>query len=290
MRFYISDCHTDFLTQIKNKNERENFIKNISRQGVKFLCCAVFTTNTSFDINDIKNFNIELKHLSNKYKINLVLTIEDIGFIKNIHDFYDLISLSPFAVTLTWNNKNQFAGGANTNYGITKLGKKAISVLEENNILVDVAHLSKKAFFEFLKITKFPVFCSHSNIHALFSHNRNLTNQQINAIVNSSGFLGLTLYNKFIANFQIDAKDIANQFDYLIKNFGENNFGFGTDLYGIDFKHTPVNICEHSDLQKVANALLDMGYSNGVVEKIMYKNFLNYKTAVSPKQKINQKI
>ncbi len=276
MRFYLSDCHTDFLTEIKNKSDREIYVKETALSGVKIMCCAVFTTHNKIGLNEIKEFKKELNYLSKKYRIKLLLTIEDVNFVNNLHDLYELISLKPFSVTLTWNFKNKFAGGANTNFGLTKFGKKAIKIFEENNIFIDVAHLSKKAFNEFLSITKFPVFCSHANIENFKFHKRNLCNLQLKNLVNSNGFLGLTIYDKFISNTQISSTDIALQFDCLIKQFGENNFGFGTDLYGIDFKHTPVDISCYADLQKVANALLDFGYSTSVVEKIMYKNFFNF--------------
>ena len=67
----ISDSHTDFLTELKTKREREEYISSL--KNVKTLICAVFTTNKKFSMQDIENFKLELEILSRKYKINLLL-------------------------------------------------------------------------------------------------------------------------------------------------------------------------------------------------------------------------
>ena len=202
----ICDAHTDFLTEIKDKIERENYIKSISKiAGV--ISCAVFTSNSTICLNDVENFKLEIEDYNKKYHTKLLLSIEDLGFIKSKQELYDLIKLKPISVTLTWNGYNQFSGGAHTNKGLTKLGFKTIRILEENNILIDTAHLSRKAFYQFAKITTKPIYNSHSNINLLFRHKRNLTDKQLELIVKTDGFLGLTFYEKFLANNKIQLKD-----------------------------------------------------------------------------------
>lgn len=269
----ISDSHTDFLTSIERCEDRNKYIKNIKNFGVTTLSCAVFTTNKNFSIKDIKDYSNELNNLSQKYNINLLLSIEDMSFIKSEEELAELIDLKPISVTLTWNEANQFAGGANTNLGLTNLGRKYIKILENNNILVDTAHLSRKAFWEFYGITKFPIYNSHSNIYSLKHHQRNLTNKQIDAIVKTNGYMGLTLYNKFISNGKIISEDVAYQFDYLIKKYGCKNFGLGTDLYGIDIDNLPEDIKGYSEINNLFYYLGKYGYKNKIINYIAYKNF-----------------
>jgi len=271
----LCDAHTDFLTEIKNKNERENYIKNICKK-IKIISCAVFTTNSTLGVQDVENFKKELNYYNRKYKIKLLLSIEDLGFIKTENDLNKLIKLKPISVTLTWNEENQFAGGADSKKGLTKLGIKTIKLLENNNILIDTAHLSRKAFNQFCKITKKPIYNSHSNINVLNKHNRNLNNNQIKKIVNSGGFLGLTFYEKFISNKKIDCFDIALQFDYLIKKFGYKNFGLGTDLYGIKNENLPKDFKSYNDIKNLINELKKLHYSNKIINAIIYKNYTKF--------------
>lgn len=268
----ICDSHTDFLTEIENQEGREKYVKEI-RKNIKTISCAVFTTNSTISVQDVENFKLELEKYNKKFHTKLLLSIEDLGFIKTEKDLQKLIELKPFSVTLTWNKVNQFAGGTHTNKGLTKLGIKTIKILEENNILIDTAHLSRKSFNQFCKITNKPIYNSHSNIFALHKHKRNLTDKQIKKIVSNDGFLGLTIYEKFISNEKITLRDIAIQFDYLIKKFGYKNFGLGTDLYGIENKHLPKDFKSYFDAKNLAEELKKLNYSSKIIHAILYKNF-----------------
>ena len=271
----ICDAHTDFLTEIKDKSERERYVKEI-RKNIKTISCAVFTTNSTMSVQGVENFKIELEKYNKKFHTKLLLSIEDLGFIKTIDELYELIKLKPISVTLTWNKANQFAGGAHSHKGLTRLGIKTIRLLEKNNILFDTAHLSRKAFNQFCKITNKPIYNSHSNIFALHRHKRNLTDKQIKKIVNSDGFLGITFYQKFISNEKITMQGVALQFDYLIKKFGYKNFGLGTDLYGIENKYLPQDFKSYLDVKNLAEELKKLNYSQKVINAILYKNFENF--------------
>ena len=217
----ICDCHTDFMTEIENKNKREEYVKTLKDNTVS---CAIFTTEKCYSIDDIEKYENEIKSYNQRLNTDLLVSIEDIGVIESESDLKRLCGLEPFSVTLTWNFENQYAGGALCNSGLKRKGQRAIEKFEENGIILDFSHLNRKSFFEASQIVKGPIFVSHTNIDTLFHHERNLTNKQIERIVESDGFMGITLYQKFISNKTISSKNIAKQFDFLIKNFGENFF------------------------------------------------------------------
>ena len=280
----ICDAHTDFLTEIKDRKDREEYVKSI-RKISDVISCAVFTTNSTISVKDVENFKSELDYYNKKYHTKLMLAIEDLGFVKTIEELYELIKLKPISVTLTWNGENQFAGGAHTNKGLTEFGRKVIKSLEENNILIDTAHLSRKAFFEFAKITTKPIYNSHANINFLFKHERNLTNKQIKMIVDSNGYLGITFYESFISNSKISMNDIAQQADYLIKHFGYKNFGFGTDLYGIEKEFLPTDFKSYYDVEKMTIELRKLKYSSKIIKAVYYKNLKNFIKTVAKTKK-----
>ena len=255
----ICDAHTDFLTEIKDKDEREKYVRQISKVA-DIISCAIYTTNSTISVKDVENFKLEIEEYNNKYHTNLLLSIEDLGFIRNTTDLTRLIQLKPVSVTLTWNEKNQFAGGANSKCGLTKYGKKVVKLLEENNILIDTAHLSRRAFWDFKKITTKPIYNSHSNVNTLFKHKRNLTDAQIKAVVESNGYLGITVYEKFISNKAISCRDVALQFDYLIKKFGYKNFGLGTDLFGVEKQELPLDFKSYFDVENLINEFKKLNF------------------------------
>ena len=271
--FKTTDSHTDLLTA-KPLEYQIEFIHNMPK-NVKILNLAVFTTDNKLGIAEIKKYKKQIEVLQKHTNAHLLFSVEDIAPIKP-NEINELIKLKPFCVSLTWNNKNQYAGGAISTNGLTKCGRETIKKLESNNILIDTAHLNRKSFWQFTHITTKPILCTHSNINSLHNNPRNLTNKQIKKIIDSNGFLGLTLYEKFISNDKISAKDVALQFDYLIKKFGHKNFGFGTDFFGVDENNLPTNIKTYTDLQQIAIELKHLGHSNEIIKCIFYKNFINF--------------
>lgn len=272
----IADSHNDFMTKITAK-EKDCYLSHCQKVGVKIISCAIFTSNLKLCIDDLYNFKNEIVKLKNKYKdIFLLFSIEDIGFIHE-EDIDKFIKLRPISCTLTWNFDNQLAGGALGVKSITKFGEEVIHKLENENIFVDTAHMNKKSFWKFCKLTKKPIYNSHSNIYELKRHKRNLTDKQIEMIVKSNGYLGLTIYDKFVGKEgKVDSKTIALQFDYLIKKFGYKNFGLGTDFYGVDTNNLPKDIKSYEEIEKIARELKKLGYSEKIIECITYKNYEDF--------------
>lgn len=272
----INDSHTDFFTYFEKENERDDYVALIKSWGVKNVVCAIFTYEKRFNIDNIINFNKQIEFLKNKHNINLLLSIEDLGFINNLTDLQKLLALKPFSIGLTWNFANQFAGGSFSNDGLSLFGKKTIKLIESKNVFVDTAHMSKHSFNDFAKISKFPIFNSHSNIYALKKHRRNLSDNQIKKIVDTNGFFGLTIYDKFISKEKITSEDVAKQFDYLIKKFGSNNFGLGTDLYGIPQNNLPTDLNCYEKIENLIFELKKLSYNDSIVEKLIFKNFEDF--------------
>ncbi|MBO5394653.1 MAG: membrane dipeptidase [Clostridia bacterium] len=270
------DSHTDFLTKIESQEERERYIRQMNVLGGEEISCAVFTTTKGLGMQEVEAFAREVQHYNKKYGLKLMLSIEDLGFAKDLQMVERLCRLKPFSTTLTWNKQNQFCGGAHSMSGLTPLGMEAISVLENNGVLVDTAHLSRKGFYEVAKITKCPLYNSHSNIFSLKKHCRNLKDDQIEKIVKREGFLGLTFYDKFISDKKLSCEVLARQFDYVVKKFGCDHFGIGSDLYGIAPQHLPVDLKGYWQLDNLAAALRKLGYSEGTIEKLFYKNFQDF--------------
>ena len=146
--------------------------------------------------------------------------------------------------------------------------------------------LNKKSFWQFARLTTKPIYNSHSNVYALKIHKRNLTNKQIKAIVESNGFIGLTLYSKFIKNKGITSKDIAKQFNYLINNFGYKNFGLGTDFYGFNFKYAPKDVKNYNQISNIVKELKKLGHKKEIINCLLWKNYYDFLKRTNQLKKI----
>ena len=102
--------------------------------------------------------------------------------------------------TLTWNGENLLATGAGGDpySGLTELGRRAVRRMAERNILVDVSHLNDGGFRDVMKTAEGPVAASHSNCRALCDVRRNLTDDQLRAIRDTGGIVGLNVHHAFV--------------------------------------------------------------------------------------------
>ncbi|MDE7087113.1 MAG: dipeptidase, partial [Clostridia bacterium] len=144
-------------------------------------------------------------------KTAAILTVENMGFLNG--DLSVIESLKNAGVKkdyLVWNNANALAFpnlifkdnfpdfSARENRGLTPLGKKAVEMLNENRIIVDVSHLSDGGAEDILALSSAPIVASHSNCAEVCNVSRNLTDGQIKKIADKGGVAGLNFCRDFI--------------------------------------------------------------------------------------------
>ena len=82
--------------------------------------------------------------------------------------------------------------------GLNDFGKEVINICQDNNVLVDVSHIGEKSFWDIASVSTKPFIASHSSVYNLCPHFRNLHDDQIQAIKNKKGLIGLNPYPFFI--------------------------------------------------------------------------------------------
>jgi membrane dipeptidase len=205
---------------------------------------------------------------------------------------------------IAWGD-NQFSGSAfGTNTPLTKQGKGLVELAEELHVMVDVSHLSDRAFDDVLRITSRPFIASHSNCRALCPARRNLTDSQIRVLADRGGVIGINLapafldpeyYSQAVPRFRRSlapsttedekkrlraAADriplpemdwITRHVKHAINIGGEDCVGLGGDLDGIS--KTPTGIKGIEDYAKIPELLLSAGLNTRQVEKVCWRNF-----------------
>lgn len=255
------DLHNDFLTKL-NSQEIGIYLEN-NKKYLDCLMCPVFTTELKNAEKTIKN----AKKIINKYDF-CNICIEDAGFLK---DFSFLLDIKPTYISLTWNNKNKFASGAYSKGGLSNLGKKLIKFCENNNILIDVAHLNYQSFFDVMEIIEKPIICSHTGFCDIVDDKRNITKSQIKDIIEVNGVIGLYFVGKYVSKEVASSVDIAKNIDYFAQNFGLNNLAVGSDFYGTD--DLPIDVKNYADIDNIKRVLCNFGYTKLDLHNIFDLNF-----------------
>ena len=119
---------------------------------------------------------------------------EDLSGIDRYHDFGARIGM------LTWKEENLLATGVrgDPQKGLSLLGWRAVRRMRELGMVVDVSHLNDGGFWDVMKLARGPVIASHSNCRALCDVRRNLTDDQLRAIRDTGGVVGLNVHHAFV--------------------------------------------------------------------------------------------
>ncbi len=82
--------------------------------------------------------------------------------------------------------------------GLTDLGIKVVHAMNEMGMIVDVSHVHESTFWDVAKHSNKPFIASHSNAYSICPIDRNLTDDQIKAIADSGGMVGINFFPGFL--------------------------------------------------------------------------------------------
>jgi membrane dipeptidase len=228
-------------------------------------------------IGAAKNYS-DIMSLNKKGKIAAILCVEGGNVIQNsIKKLQEFYSLGARYMTITWNNSFEWATAAkdpkSKTKGLSAQGKKIIHAMDSLGMIIDVSHTGVKTIEDILKITKNPIIASHSGSYKLRPHFRNLTDEQMQSIANSGGIIGVNFCPPFLNETKkASIKDVIDHIDYIVNLVGIDHVGLGSDFDGIE--STPVGLEDISKYPAITKALLDRGYSEKDIKKILGENIL----------------
>lgn len=107
-------------------------------------------------------------------------------------------------MTLTWNNQLSWArscrdgAGPNVPEGLSDFGVRVVKRMGELGMLVDLSHAGERTFFDALEAAVAPPMVSHSGCRALSDHPRNVTDDQLRALAQRDGVLGIPFATAFL--------------------------------------------------------------------------------------------
>lgn len=182
------------------------------------------------------------------------------------------------AVGMTWNHANWAADGAGVPDagGLTALGRELVAVCHELGMILDVSHLSERGFWDVAAMANKPFIASHSNVHALCSHPRNLRDDQIDHMVASGGMIGLTFVPWFLVpagERPARAADLLRHLEAVCERGGRFSVGFGGDFDGFD---TPLPGLEHPGKYTTLREMLLKRYSQEETADFLSGNWLRF--------------
>jgi len=185
---------------------------------------------------------------------------------------------------IVWSRPNAFAHGVHfkfpsspdTGPGLTDAGRELVRACNQLGILLDLAHLNERGFWDVAKLSDAPLVVTHADAHALSPSARNLTDKQLDAIGESDGVVGVNFH---VADLRADGHfdtdtplaEIVRHVDYIAGRIGVDHVAFGSDFDGAQM---PQELGDAAGLPKLVAALRAHGYDSAALEKITHANWL----------------
>jgi len=143
-------------------------------------------------------------------------------------------------------------------YGLSDFGKEVVKEMNRLGMMVDVSHISDKAFFDVLEITGAPLIASHSNARQICDNPRNLTDEMLLKLADNRGVVQLCVLSDYVAETEpVPERDSAKmKIRTKYGNWNELNDSvrslYAKEWYAIDDIYPPnlasvKQFCDHVD-------------------------------------------
>lgn len=153
--------------------------------------------------------------------------------------------------------------------GLTEKGRDWVRQMEAHHMIIDLAHASPQTIEDVLAIATRPVVVSHTGVKGTCNNNRNLTDDQIQAIASKGGLIGIAYWD--IATCGTDARAIVKAMRYVSDRVGVEHVALGSDFDG-----AVTEPFDTTGLVQITDAMLQAGYTDSDIRLIMGENALKF--------------
>jgi len=217
---------------------------------------------------------------------------QDFGLIK---EYYDL---GVRIIQLTYNNTNFVGSGCmvKNDTGLTDFGKKAIREMNRLGILIDLSHCGDETTRQAIEYSEMPVSFTHTNPREVCNVKRNKPEELFELLVKHGGVAGaVTVPAMLTCNRATTLGHYIDAIDKMVQLIGVDNVALGPDFMEYLGKDTidaifnemptsekklflttnPILGFENaSKFDKITNGLMEWGYKNEDIQKILGLNWL----------------
>lgn len=182
--------------------------------------------------------------------------------IKRVKEFYDR---GVRYITLCHSSNNDICDSSTDrkgpeHNGLSCFGKDVVKEMNSLGMMIDVSHISDKAFYDVIQLSKAPVIASHSSVRSIAHHNRNMTDDMIKTLAKNGGVIQICLLDVYI----------KDHIDYVKNLVGIDYVGIGSDFDG----GGGVDGCaDVSEFPNITAEMLERGYTENEIRKVWGGNF-----------------
>jgi membrane dipeptidase len=180
-----------------------------------------------------------------------------------------------------------YAHGTGAPGGLTSKGWEFLAAMENVGMILDITHLAEESFWQAVEIYRGPVLASHHNCRALVPGDRQLSDEQIRALVERDAVIGAVFDSWMLHPYYVPGKTdnslvsmerVIDHIDHVCQIAGNaRHSAIGSDLDGgFGTEQSPRELDTIANLQMVPDLLRKRGYKENDIEGIMHGNWLRF--------------
>ncbi|HEX5655845.1 MAG TPA: membrane dipeptidase [Polyangiales bacterium] len=159
---------------------------------------------------------------------------------------------------------------------LTRFGADYVRKLNERRVMVDLAHISHEGFQDVLALhdRTQPLTISHAACDAVFPHFRNVTDDELRAVANTGGVIGVIFNTAFLGGslFNGRAERVIDHVQHMLKVVGSRHVALGSDFDGAIIG--PRDLRTIRELPRLVELMLRRGIPELDIQNVLGKSFL----------------
>lgn len=225
-------------------------------------------------------------------RVGIMLAMEGADPIQTPGELPEWYARGLRGIGLSWSAGTQYCGGNDAPGDLTNLGHELLAEMAALGMLLDTAHMSEQAFWTALDVWgDGPVAYTHGIPRLFLDAERALSDEQITALVERDGVVGVSPYDYFfgrrrISPHEVTVEDVANALDYVCQVAGDcTHTVIGSDVDGgFGAESSPLDTV--ADLPQIGAALARRGYTQDEIAAILSGNWLRLLRRVLPDTRV----
>jgi membrane dipeptidase len=174
----------------------------------------------------------DLKAAKDSKRLGLIFAFQDGSMLGNDLDRLDVFyRLGVRVIQPTYNGRNLIGDGCLEpgNAGLSRFGRQVIERMNSLGILLDLSHCGQRTTAEGIEASKVPMAITHTGCSALVDIPRNKRDEELRAMADKGGVVGIYFMPFLRASGQPTSADAILHLEHAIKVCGEDHVGIGTD-------------------------------------------------------------
>jgi membrane dipeptidase len=250
----------------------------------------------------------DLHHAKEAGRVGLIYSFQDTAMLEGDLGRLDLFDdFGVKVIQLTYNLRNEVGDGCleTGNGGLSKFGRNVVARMNELGIAVDTSHCGQRTTAEAIEVSTRPVAITHSACQAVYEHPRSKRDEELRAMADGGGVLGVYLMPFLNAEGPATTEHLMQHIDHALNVCGEDHVGIGSDnsitpteataeyragleAFAAERQRLGIGAPREYELlfvpelntprrmEQIADAMLARGHSEAVVAKVIGGNWERY--------------